>query len=256
MGTSCLILGAFEPTLRILQGWSDVSSSALEPWLLNTHPSMKDNLVTIPTPAYARTGLRFDLTVVLPDLQSMSFAVGEDLDRARFYPSTILDVSPADALLHSLQHAVALIHEPSGTRGSFAVSGIVRILAKAKLSADLGPVVCVSDTKHALDQLLERLSGYKLRVMRVGSRSRSEILDAWNLKRLVHDKELSKTDLTEMVLLDRMIMQDLQSIGLLVQQLRGQSDSSSDTIDVDSIQDSIAARLLERDISASSRFFE
>lgn len=188
---SCLILGAFEPTLRFWQGWSDVSSSPLEPWLLNTHPSLKDNLVTIPPPAYARTCLRFDLTDVLRDSQSMSFTNGEDFDQAQFYRSTILDVSQADALLHSLQHVVALIHGPPGTGKSFAVSGIVRVLAKAMLSADLGLVVCVSHTNHALDQLLEPLSGYKLGVVRVGSHSRSEILDAWDLKRLVHDKEVS-----------------------------------------------------------------
>lgn len=110
--TSCSIPGAFEPTLYISQGWSNVPSSPLEPWLLNTHPSLKDDLTTIPPPASARTGLRFNLTDVLRDSQSISITVGEDFDRAQSYRSTILDVSQAGALLHSLQHVVALIHGP------------------------------------------------------------------------------------------------------------------------------------------------
>jgi hypothetical protein len=53
----------------------------------------------------------------------------------------------------------------------------------------IGPVVCICFTNHALDQFLEGLvrSGIEDGIVRVGGRSKSELLERFNLHLLVRD---------------------------------------------------------------------
>lgn len=62
--------------------------------------------------------------------------------------------------------------------------------------ADLGPIICVTYTNHALDQLLEALFDNKVtsQIVRIGSRSKSERLDTFNLQNIAKDAEKIKME--------------------------------------------------------------
>lgn len=78
---------------------------------------------------------------------------------------------------------MALVQGPPGTGKSYTGVGLIRVLLDNKAKGDLGPIICICYTNHALDQLLEHLvdSGVK-QVIRIGSRSKSERLSNLNLR--------------------------------------------------------------------------
>lgn len=58
----------------------------------------------------------------------------------------------------------------------------MKALLTNKVAADLGPIICVCYTNHALDQILEQLVKEDMKVIRIGSRSKSELLENLNLR--------------------------------------------------------------------------
>ena len=68
----------------------------------------------------------------------------------------------------------------------------MRVLLACKNKADLGPIVVVCYTNHALDQFLEHLSKVGIdKLVRIGGQSKSTILEGKNLR--VVSKNESKT---------------------------------------------------------------
>jgi hypothetical protein len=67
-----------------------------------------------------------------------------------------------------------------------------------KAAAKLGPVICVTFTNHALDQILEHLVDADFeQVIRIGSRSKSERLIPLNLRTVAQREDLTKLEKRE-----------------------------------------------------------
>lgn len=117
---------------------------------------------------------------------------------AAFKRSTTLDSGQADALVSSLSRSFAITQGPPGTGKSYTGIGLIRVLLDNKTKGDLGPLVLVSYTNHALDQLLEHLvdTGVK-QIIRIGSRSRSEKLTELNLRVVAMQCGSTKTERSE-----------------------------------------------------------
>lgn len=113
------------------------------------------------------------------------------------WPSMLLqalDIDPSqlDAIQHALTHAVSLIQGPPGTGKTWVGLKIVQALLENTRDVRYSPILVVCFTNHALDQFLEGIFKFCEKVARIGSRSKSEIMKARNLKELVGELRPSK----------------------------------------------------------------
>ncbi|KAK0726131.1 AAA domain-containing protein [Lasiosphaeris hirsuta] len=108
-----------------------------------------------------------------------------------------LDPTQSSALLNTLSRELSLIQGPPGTGKSYTGEKIIKVLLDNRREAELGPILCVYYTNHALDQLLEHLldDGIQI-VIRIGSRSKSERLQDLNLKTVVREMDLGRGERT------------------------------------------------------------
>ena len=97
------------------------------------------------------------------------------------------DSSQRLAILESLRKEMCLIQGPPGTGKSFVGSQIVKILldnAQSFSSKFCLPILVICYTNTALDQFLQLLLYFTKRIMRLGSRSQSKLLEPNNLSSL------------------------------------------------------------------------
>ena len=97
-----------------------------------------------------------------------------------------LDSSQLDAFKLSLTREVALVQGPPGTGKTYVGLQVVRSLLQnvvPRLSAR--PILVVCYTNHALDQFLEGILEVTNNIVRLGSRSKSEVLRPFNLRERV-----------------------------------------------------------------------
>ncbi|KAI9155055.1 NFX1-type zinc finger-containing protein 1 [Paramyrothecium foliicola] len=154
---------------------------------------------SVPPPAYARrAGFTFNLNSIstqnIPRVDPLN---PEDVDLNLIEEATGLDGGQASALVHGLTNEFALIQGPPGTGKSFVGVKLVKVLLANKSLANIGPIVIICYTNHALDQFLKHLlnDGIK-RIIRIGGRSRASELEPHNLLTICRssprtDKELS-----------------------------------------------------------------
>ncbi|KAG0099265.1 hypothetical protein BGZ93_008398 [Podila epicladia] len=103
-----------------------------------------------------------------------------------------LDDSQAIALVNTLCREVALINGPPGTDVAWFSIALMQVLLVNKAQSECGPILCIFNTNHALDQFLEHLLENEiLDMVRVGTGSKSEKLEQYNLKALVEDYKTS-----------------------------------------------------------------
>jgi Rad3-related DNA helicase len=106
-----------------------------------------------------------------------------------------LDESQAKAVIKALTTKFALIQGPPGTGKSYCGVEVIRVLLDNKElrpelrgAQGLGPILVVCYTNHALDQLLEHLLRAKVnQIIRIGSRSNSELIKPLNLRQVLRD---------------------------------------------------------------------
>lgn len=126
------------------------------------------------------------------------FTPKENFDMDSFKTHTKLDNAQADALIHSLEHSLALIQGPPGTGKSFTGVALIKVLLRAKSEADLGPILCVCYTNRALDQLLEHLVDHDVeQIIRIGSQSKSERLEECNLRVVSRKVDMTREEKQE-----------------------------------------------------------
>lgn len=79
---------------------------------------------------------------------------------------------------------------------SYTGVSLVKVLLANKVKANLGPIICVGYTNHALDQFLEDLlrNGISSQIIRVGSQSKSELLGPLNLRTVGQKVEKTRTE--------------------------------------------------------------
>ncbi|KAL1516027.1 hypothetical protein AB1Y20_002640 [Prymnesium parvum] len=131
-------------------------------------------------------------------------------DYSRSWPEegTSLDRWQLDAARALLFHRLALVQGPPGTGKTFVGLIVVRAMLtnaalwtsvaaepagggeaeeKAPADSEARPILVLCQTNHALDQFLEGIYEFEPRVIRVGGRSQSELMQSRNLTKLLDD---------------------------------------------------------------------
>ena len=103
-----------------------------------------------------------------------------------------LNSSQLEALRTAITTEFCVIQGPPGTGKTYVGAKIVRCLVENRRTWDperLSPMLMVCFTNHALDQFLEKMLEFlpQKEIIRVGRRSKSQILDACNLKHFTRE---------------------------------------------------------------------
>ncbi|CAN9158938.1 unnamed protein product [Alternaria alternata] len=183
----------FAPTLESLQAMHRLNRLPFRQWIV---PDKQSGTLgaraaqKIPPPLYARTsGFKFPATTLLKDKNDEPFSIEptsscddeEILDKLE--NKTQLDRGQCRALVAALTREFAFIQGPPGTGKSYLGLQIMRILLDIKKKKDLGPILIVCYTNHALDQFLEHLLDIGVKkLIRVGGMSKSKKLFNHNLR--------------------------------------------------------------------------
>jgi hypothetical protein len=192
-----VLLQAFHPTLAALQG---IVSDQNLPFadLLVSSQSESDQM-DIGPPLYAQQrDFQFDLSCLLSKNDgsaNLNLNLNHDFDVNELIKGSTLDKKQAEALVHALSRRLALCQGPPGTGKSYTGIALTRALLANKKTADLGPILVVCYTNHALDQLLEHfLDSGITRVIRMGGRSKSQLLGDLNLRLVSQQMERTRTE--------------------------------------------------------------
>jgi hypothetical protein len=189
-----VLLDSFKHSLSALQKMHEKPNIPFANLLAPKDDSPSD--ADIGLPQYARkTGFTFDLSCLTNDNTPLTIDPRSPITPQALSLKSSLDPTQSAALLNTLTTGLSLIQGPPGTGKSFTGEKIIKVLLKSKRTAKLGPILCVCYTNHALDQLLEHLldDGTK-RIIRIGSRSKSERLQNLNLRAIAKEMTLTKSE--------------------------------------------------------------
>ncbi|KAI1207801.1 putative NF-X1 finger and helicase domain protein [Annulohypoxylon truncatum] len=189
-----VLVPSFKPALSALQ---HISRTLDLPFTNLLAPVLDGPIqVTIPPPLYTtKPKFAFDLKCLTSDGGNFTFRPKNDPNPRDLSIRSSLDEGQSRALLNTLKRGLALIQGPPGTGKSYTGEAIIKVLLANKYKAEIGPIVCVCRTNHALDQLLENLwhDGVK-KIIRIGSRSESLILQQVNLRKIAQDVERTRSE--------------------------------------------------------------
>ncbi|KAJ9610538.1 hypothetical protein H2200_005315 [Cladophialophora chaetospira] len=221
-----VLLPSFEPTLRALQKMLRSPELPFSEYLA-AEPHV--DIPVIAPPHYAtKPGFRFDLSSIMKEKEPLWMAVDDTSDYTAFRDNSLLDPAQADALLNSLNRSIALIQGPPGTGKSFTGVGLIKVLLAAQSTAKLGPILCVCYTNHALDQLLEDLISHDIgQIVRMGSQSKSEVLQNCNLRVLARNIDLTKVEKRERWDAKSELVLDEKVISRAIKQFAGEDEVTS-----------------------------
>ncbi|KAJ3289717.1 hypothetical protein HK104_007279 [Borealophlyctis nickersoniae] len=104
-----------------------------------------------------------------------------------------LDEGQREALLDCLSREVALVQGPPGTGKTFLGIQLVRILLSPTHRRKTIPILCICQTNHALDQFLEHLLDIDAKIVRIGSRSKSERVEPFHIEKVCQSVQKSGT---------------------------------------------------------------
>ena len=154
---------------------------------------------SVERPAYTkRPNFRYNLSTLSTRGDAISLNVSSPMDASVLSAQTSLDNAQAEALISTLTRSMALIQGPPGTAKSYTGVALVKVLMANKVAAKLGPIICVTFTNHALDQILEHLVDADVeQVICIGSRSKSERLMPLNLRTVAQREDLTKLEKRE-----------------------------------------------------------
>ena len=166
-------------------------------------------------PEYITEKTRYDLTFLAKTNSAktnhiLSRVKVSDVEHCKtllhcFQDHIILDRGQIDAFVCGLLHQVGFIQRPPGCGKTFIglqiISALIRNSARHEFrtshsqsaaSPQLGPILCVCYTNHALDQFLEAIIRNKVvkigEVIRIGGQSKSEILQSCVLSHAVQSQ--------------------------------------------------------------------
>ena len=175
-----ILLPSFQPTLQALQKMSRTLDLPFSQFIA---PDIQSADVDIHPPAYSRRpGFTFNLET-LTGGERLRLTPGQPFDNTPLREKSTLDDAQQLSTINALRSCLALIQGPPGTGKSYTGVAIIKTLLKNRNAGKLGPIICVCYTNHALDQLLEHLvkDGVE-QLIRLGSRSKSEVLQDLNLR--------------------------------------------------------------------------
>ncbi|CAO3615021.1 unnamed protein product [Cunninghamella blakesleeana] len=161
--------GYFEAYRHILKVLKEIPSNELpfEPYLVNVDKDVR-------IPYYASIKRWYDLE---PSLKLRKAGHRKPIDiMGTWVPYDIgLDKTQTDALQTILSNDVAIVQGPPGTGKSYVGNKAMQVFLN-NFDESLGPIICICQTNHALDQFLEHVFKYNEKIVRIGGRSKSEIL--------------------------------------------------------------------------------
>lgn len=186
-----VLLPSFQPTLQALQ---QMSRTLNLPFADIVAPDSHDSTSVANPPAYAtKRGFGFNLDVLAG--VPLTLKPGQPFDSSKLEEGSTLDEAQRFALIKALSTGLALIQGPPGTGKSYTGGAIIKTLLYNRREVDLGPIICVCYTNHALDQLLEHLVKDGIsQVIRLGSRSKSALLQSLTLRRVTEKAMPTKTE--------------------------------------------------------------
>ncbi|KAL8876961.1 MAG: hypothetical protein Q9198_004932 [Flavoplaca austrocitrina] len=190
-----VLLPAFQPTLQALQRMSRTLEVAFSNLLVpGNHTNVEPDY--IPPPRYAdKPHFRFRLNQILNQDVDLRLSVHSAFDPKKLHQNSALDEAQSRAVVESLTRSFSLTQGPPGTGKSYTGVSIIRVLLDNRVAARIGPILCVCYTNHALDQLLEHLvSNGVSQIIRVGSRSKSEVVSQFILSQVARSAPLTKTE--------------------------------------------------------------
>ncbi|KAF1994313.1 P-loop containing nucleoside triphosphate hydrolase protein [Amniculicola lignicola CBS 123094] len=207
-----VLLPSFQPTLQALQ---KMSRTLDLPFAEIIAPDAQTPAGFINPPAYAtKRNFSFNLDILAG--VSITLNPAEPFDFAKLAGST-LDQGQQFAVVQALSAGLALVQGPPGTGKSYTGEAIIKILLHNRKLAKLGPILCVCYTNHALDQLLEHLvNGGVKQVIRLGSRSKSEILQNLTLHKVSKEVLPTKTEKHDKWEHNRAIGDTIEELGVIL----------------------------------------
>ncbi|KAG6019916.1 hypothetical protein E4U19_006811 [Claviceps sp. Clav32 group G5] len=189
-----VLLDSFKHTLVALQ---DLYKRPDVPFsdTIASPPEAAANVVVQPPLFARRPGFNYDAGCLQTGLVLSPM---NNTDSQELASRTGLDESQSMAVLNTLSREISLVQGPPGTGKSYTGEKIIQILLQNKTKAQLGPILCVCYTNHALDQLLEHLLDNGIeKVMRIGSRSKSKRIVNLNLTNIVQGFDKTKSERNE-----------------------------------------------------------
>ncbi|KAH9900363.1 hypothetical protein F4778DRAFT_791649 [Xylariomycetidae sp. FL2044] len=207
-----VLVPSFSHTLKALQRLSENPNLPFTKLLAPDR--LENSVMQIDPPQYAtKAGFSFDLGCLTKKGTRMTFSPRDHPDPQRLSGCSTLDHTQSTALLNSLSRGLSLIQGPPGTGKSYTGEKIVRVLLENKKEANLGPIVCVCYTNHALDQFLEHLlDDGEERIIRIGSKSKSEKLKQLNLHEV--SKDVNRTRLERETIRTYKVEYDIHKEGM------------------------------------------
>ena len=186
-----VLLPSFQPTLQALQ---NMSRKLDLPFAEIIAPDSQTSTAVFKPPVYtAKKGFGFNLEILAG--VPLTLIPGQPFDYAKLEDGSSLDEAQQFAVVKALSTELALIQGPPGTGKSYTGVAIIKTLLQNRKAADLGPIICVCYTNHALDQLLEHLVKDGVRqVIRLGSRSKSDLLQNLTLHHVRENVVPTKTE--------------------------------------------------------------
>ncbi|GJJ72575.1 hypothetical protein EMPS_04933 [Entomortierella parvispora] len=182
--------GSYRPILKALQ-LSIPASLPFGKYLAPTAEELAERGNTVDPPIYARAPtFSYDLSVLLTgrtcNLDVNNVDSVQQAVRTLQQGGSTLDQTQAIALVDTLCREVALINGPPGTGKTWIGVALMQVLLANKKKSEIGPILCICYTNHALDQFLEHLLDKGIdKIVRVGARSQSEKLEPYNLQALM-----------------------------------------------------------------------
>ncbi|KAH9865451.1 hypothetical protein J1614_009035 [Plenodomus biglobosus] len=194
----------FVPILESLQAMQRLNRLPFKDWIIPNKvndPSQSRTVADVPPPLYARTaGFKFPLQA-LTKARDASFYLdcSSSCDNEtlldKLEEKTDLDRGQCRALVAGLLREFAFIQGPPGTGKSYLGLQLMKVLLSVAKKADLGPILVVCYTNHALDQFLEHLLDIGFdKVIRMGGQSKSLKLRDHNLRSISKSEEKTKSE--------------------------------------------------------------
>ncbi|KAF8465412.1 hypothetical protein BDZ91DRAFT_728296 [Kalaharituber pfeilii] len=164
-----LLFVSFDPILRSLQQVSRRRNLPFLKWL-SPWPDFEyfadprsEEYVKVPPPRYlTKPGVKLNLNrIAKRGYFGLDYSLDKQLTVANLREATTLDPGQCEALLACLSRELAL---------SYLGIQLVKILLANRRTTNIGPIICVCYTNHALDQFLEHLLDEGImNIIRIGS---------------------------------------------------------------------------------------
>ncbi|TGJ86316.1 hypothetical protein E0Z10_g2456 [Xylaria hypoxylon] len=192
-----ILLPSFQSTLVALQQIYKTADLPFSDILAPSEDQPQEK--TIPPPLYStKPRFAFNLKSITNEGEDLLYSSQNPPDPELLTNKSQLDHGQAVACLNALRRSFQVIQGPPGTGKSWTGEAMLKVLLDNRSRAHIGPILCVCYTNHALDQLLEHLWHRGItQIIRIGSRSKSTLLEDVNLRKVARGVERTKAERQE-----------------------------------------------------------